>query len=391
MCQSWPPLQTSVDSQQDISEFTHMLLEWLEDAFELGQPTSAIQGGDGDDDDDDDCSSSSPGRDHAAAADDVVVVTTGQTDIDVDVDESKVNDDDDQDDEARKKEKMELGEGEEEEEEEGRDKTDGAGGGGGEGEKEEENGEKTDESKDVGGESTTTTKTRMTTTATSLNRDQKSTSSTSSSSKKRLVLGDGGGGGGDDALRGGGDNKLIVNKNPMVELFYGQYETDGTIEGKVFANSETFGQFPLRVDGSSDLHESLEVATAPGDIETSGGGGGGHGGVGHGGGGVDARHQQQQQLPRPPLNGPLPPMPSTPGGPRVAGGQEQWFLSLPPVIVYELSRFHFNQELGQPEKIHNRLTFPRQIFMVTTCVRERESVRESERLLFFFYMRGFFF
>ena len=38
--------------------------------------------------------------------------------------------------------------------------------------------------------------------------------------------------------------------------------------GKSFKNKETFGQFPLQVDGVKDLHESLEMATAQGEIET---------------------------------------------------------------------------------------------------------------------------
>ncbi len=40
------------------------------------------------------------------------------------------------------------------------------------------------------------------------------------------------------------------------------------IAGKSFSKKETFGQFPLQVDGVSDLHESLEAATAQGEIET---------------------------------------------------------------------------------------------------------------------------
>ena len=38
--------------------------------------------------------------------------------------------------------------------------------------------------------------------------------------------------------------------------------------GKSFTNKETFGQFPLQVDGFRDIHESLEAATAQGEIET---------------------------------------------------------------------------------------------------------------------------
>ena len=38
--------------------------------------------------------------------------------------------------------------------------------------------------------------------------------------------------------------------------------------GKSFTKTETFGQFPLQVDGFKDLHSSLEGATAQGEIET---------------------------------------------------------------------------------------------------------------------------
>jgi len=38
--------------------------------------------------------------------------------------------------------------------------------------------------------------------------------------------------------------------------------------GKDFSNEETFGQFPLQVNGFRDIHESLEAATALREIET---------------------------------------------------------------------------------------------------------------------------
>lgn len=38
--------------------------------------------------------------------------------------------------------------------------------------------------------------------------------------------------------------------------------------GNHFSNKETFGQFPLQVEGFKDIHESLEAATAQGEIET---------------------------------------------------------------------------------------------------------------------------
>nr|XP_025963256.1 ubiquitin carboxyl-terminal hydrolase 28 isoform X3 [Dromaius novaehollandiae] len=41
----------------------------------------------------------------------------------------------------------------------------------------------------------------------------------------------------------------------------------------------------------------------------------------------------------------------------------RWFTKLPPVLTFELSRFEFNQSLGQPEKIHTRLEFPQTIYM----------------------------
>ncbi|XP_061449269.1 ubiquitin carboxyl-terminal hydrolase 28 isoform X4 [Rhineura floridana] len=41
----------------------------------------------------------------------------------------------------------------------------------------------------------------------------------------------------------------------------------------------------------------------------------------------------------------------------------RWFTKLPPVLTFELSRFEFNQSLGQPEKIHNKLEFPQIIYM----------------------------
>lgn len=42
---------------------------------------------------------------------------------------------------------------------------------------------------------------------------------------------------------------------------------------------------------------------------------------------------------------------------------QHWFTELPPVLTFELSRFEFNQALGRPEKIHNKLEFPSMIYM----------------------------
>ena len=42
---------------------------------------------------------------------------------------------------------------------------------------------------------------------------------------------------------------------------------------------------------------------------------------------------------------------------------QHWFTELPPVLTFELSRFEFNQALGRPEKIHNKLEFPSMLYM----------------------------
>jgi len=42
---------------------------------------------------------------------------------------------------------------------------------------------------------------------------------------------------------------------------------------------------------------------------------------------------------------------------------QHWFTELPPVLTFELSRFEFNQALGRPEKIHNKLEFPSILYL----------------------------
>lgn len=109
--------------------------------------------------------------------------------------------------------------------------------------------------------------------------------------------------------------------NPMLDLFYGRFRCEGESEGIRFSREEAFGQYPLQVSGFSDIHESLEAATTNLEPEAS----------------------------------------SAPGTCRL--GQESWFTKLPPVLVFELSRFRFNQQLGKPEKIHHRLDFPEQLYL----------------------------
>ncbi|XP_045858346.1 ubiquitin carboxyl-terminal hydrolase 25 isoform X3 [Meles meles] len=52
-----------------------------------------------------------------------------------------------------------------------------------------------------------------------------------------------------------------------------------------------------------------------------------------------------------------------------------WFTKLPPVLTFELSRFEFNQALGRPEKIHNKLEFPQVLYLDRYMHRNREITR----------------
>uniref|UniRef100_A0A8C5SNI5 Ubiquitin carboxyl-terminal hydrolase n=1 Tax=Laticauda laticaudata TaxID=8630 RepID=A0A8C5SNI5_LATLA len=117
------------------------------------------------------------------------------------------------------------------------------------------------------------------------------------------------------------ENSQDKSENPMVQLFYGTFLTEGVHEGKRFSKIETFGQYPLQVNGYKNLHECLEGAMVEKEGE------------------------------------------SEPSKQAVTYTQEHWFTKLPPVLTFELSRFEFNQSLGQPEKIHNKLEFPPVIYM----------------------------
>ncbi|XP_069745151.1 ubiquitin carboxyl-terminal hydrolase 25 isoform X5 [Narcine bancroftii] len=125
-------------------------------------------------------------------------------------------------------------------------------------------------------------------------------------------------------------------KNPMVELFYGRFLAVGMHEGKKFENSETFGQYPLQVNGFKDLHECLEAAMVEGEIES-----------------VQVENSVTS----------------------AKSGQEHWFTALPPVLTFELSRFEFNQALGRPEKIHHKLEFPSLLYMDRYMDKNREITR----------------
>ncbi|XP_054580597.1 ubiquitin carboxyl-terminal hydrolase 28 isoform X3 [Eptesicus fuscus] len=131
------------------------------------------------------------------------------------------------------------------------------------------------------------------------------------------------------------NNPKNKSENPMVQLFYGTFLTEGVREGKPFCNNETFGQYPLQVNGYHNLDECLEGAMVEGDIEL------------------------------------------LPSDHSVKYGQECWFTKLPTVLTFELSRFEFNQSLGQPEKIHNKLEFPQIIYMDRYMYRSKELIRSK--------------
>jgi ubiquitin carboxyl-terminal hydrolase 25/28 len=123
--------------------------------------------------------------------------------------------------------------------------------------------------------------------------------------------------------------------NPVVKLFYGQYLSAGINKGTSFEKKDLFGQLPLQVNGFKDIHESLEAATAQGEIET------------------------------------------LTEGDQSRACQEQWFIHLPPVLTFELSRFQFNKNLARPEKIHKQFDFPQQIYMDRYLERNRALTRQK--------------
>uniref|UniRef100_A0A673UXM6 ubiquitinyl hydrolase 1 n=1 Tax=Suricata suricatta TaxID=37032 RepID=A0A673UXM6_SURSU len=61
--------------------------------------------------------------------------------------------------------------------------------------------------------------------------------------------------------------------------------------------------------------------------------------------------------------------------------QQRWFTKLPPVLTFELSRFEFNQSLGQPEKIHNKLEFPQIIYMDRYMYKSKELIRSKRECI----------
>uniref|UniRef100_A0A8C6J541 ubiquitinyl hydrolase 1 n=1 Tax=Melopsittacus undulatus TaxID=13146 RepID=A0A8C6J541_MELUD len=125
------------------------------------------------------------------------------------------------------------------------------------------------------------------------------------------------------------------SENPMVQLFYGTFLTEGVHDGINFSKIETFGQYPLQVNGYRDLNECLEGAMVEGEMQET--------------------------------------TTSEPDKYR----QERWFTKLPPVLTFELSRFKFNQSLGHTEKIHTKLEFPETIYMDRYLYSSKELIQKK--------------
>ena len=108
------------------------------------------------------------------------------------------------------------------------------------------------------------------------------------------------------------------------------------------------------MNGYSDIHDSLEASTAHEYFDTSC---------------TDLGHPgvcEQNQV-------------SAGSGAHMRkSGQERWFLQLPPVLFFELSRFQFNQQRGFAEKINNILEFPETIFM-DRYLEENKNITRSKR------------
>ncbi len=84
----------------------------------------------------------------------------------------------------------------------------------------------------------------------------------------------------------------------MVQLFTGHCQREGTNNGEKFQHEEDFGALHVQVHDHTHIHECLGAYTFNPEVQ-----------------------------------------------------QEAWFTSLPPILVLSLSRFKYNQNSGQAEKV----------------------------------------
>lgn len=120
--------------------------------------------------------------------------------------------------------------------------------------------------------------------------------------------------------------------NPMLELFYGSYAVESP-STPVETQREKFSQYVVQVSDFDNLHDSLEAS-------------------------VSAIRSEDGVGPTPPANC-------------------HWFTHLPPVMLFELSRFQYNKVDNRAEKIHQRFNFPELLYMDRYLRANKDLVKEK--------------
>ncbi len=141
---------------------------------------------------------------------------------------------------------------------------------------------------------------------------------------------------GDRETKGERSADPSLTDNPMLELFYGSYANESSsdpIESP--PQREKFSQYVLQVNEFDNLHDSLEASVSA--FPPAG---------------------EDGLTPSTPVNC-------------------HWFTHLPPVMLFELSRFQYNKVDNRAEKIHRRFNFPLVLYMDRYMSANRELVREK--------------
>ncbi|XP_065564930.1 ubiquitin carboxyl-terminal hydrolase 25-like [Artemia franciscana] len=148
-----------------------------------------------------------------------------------------------------------------------------------------------------------------------------------------------------------GENSSCI-QNPLIGLFYGQLAVETVNGNRIDGRTEQYSQCIIQVSGMSDLHQGIEAFTKE-SVESS---------------------------PMVEANQNSPSKPNSSQSYRTLRSlgliRERWFQDLPPVLTFELKRFLFNSVSKRPEKIHDRVLFPRRIFMDRYLQSNREKVVE---------------
>ncbi|EDV26154.1 uncharacterized protein TRIADDRAFT_55977 [Trichoplax adhaerens] len=131
------------------------------------------------------------------------------------------------------------------------------------------------------------------------------------------------------------DDSPSILTNPITEFFFGKVRYESEIEGKGVTHEDTFGGYPLKIQGCTRLYECLEVNTRQNMIGS---------------------------------------MSST--------NQTDWFLSLPPIFMLELSRFEFHSTLGRAEKIHSLLEFEQTLYMDRFLESNKDVTTQRQKVVY---------